>query len=176
MRKASLRRETTETQIQLTLTIEGRGRYEVSTGIRFLDHMLELFARRSIPSELQGVERLIAACARNDAAAVHLIAEREPRLVSGGSVANSTIAFSQLGGQEYSEVIFFETPSAVADFEKGKVALSAQVAAVALKSGASADAKYKEGVAVFTATKGGLMADASVGGQKFGYEPFARPQ
>src|SRR5690349_11655847 len=45
MRKASLRRETTETQIQLALTIEGRGRYEVSTGIRFLDHMLELFAR-----------------------------------------------------------------------------------------------------------------------------------
>src|SRR6266566_8954158 len=45
MRKASLHRVTTETQIQLALTIEGRGRYEVSTGIRFLDHMLELFAR-----------------------------------------------------------------------------------------------------------------------------------
>src|SRR5499427_9971943 len=45
MRKASLRRETTETQIQLALAIEGRGRYEVSTGIRFLDHMLELFAK-----------------------------------------------------------------------------------------------------------------------------------
>ena len=80
---------------------------------------------------------------------------------------------AQLGGQEYSEVIFFETPGAVADFEKGNVAFSAEAAAVALKSGASADAKYKSGVAVFTATKGGLMADASVGGQKFGYEPFA---
>ncbi|HEX4604262.1 MAG TPA: imidazoleglycerol-phosphate dehydratase HisB [Candidatus Angelobacter sp.] len=45
MRKAKLRRDTTETQIQLALTIEGRGRYEVSTGIRFFDHMLELFAR-----------------------------------------------------------------------------------------------------------------------------------
>jgi lipid-binding SYLF domain-containing protein len=83
---------------------------------------------------------------------------------------------AQLGGQEYSEVIFFETASAVADFEKGNLALSAEVAAVALKSGASADAKYKSGVAVFTATKGGLMADASVGGQKFGYERFAHPQ
>ncbi|HEY5030659.1 MAG TPA: imidazoleglycerol-phosphate dehydratase, partial [Candidatus Angelobacter sp.] len=41
MRKASIRRVTTETQIQLALTIEGRGQYEVSTGIRFLDHMLE---------------------------------------------------------------------------------------------------------------------------------------
>jgi len=45
MRKARLHRSTTETDIQLSLTIEGRGTYEVSTGIRFLDHMLELFAR-----------------------------------------------------------------------------------------------------------------------------------
>jgi imidazoleglycerol-phosphate dehydratase len=45
MRKARLHRATTETDIRLALTIEGRGRYEVSTGIRFLDHMLELFAR-----------------------------------------------------------------------------------------------------------------------------------
>jgi len=45
MRKARLNRRTTETQIQLALTIEGRRQYEVSTGIRFFDHMLELFAR-----------------------------------------------------------------------------------------------------------------------------------
>lgn len=45
MRKARLHRSTTETDIELALTIEGQGRYEVSTGIRFLDHMLELFAR-----------------------------------------------------------------------------------------------------------------------------------
>ncbi len=45
MRKAKLHRSTTETDIQLALTIEGKGRYEVKTGIRFFDHMLELFAR-----------------------------------------------------------------------------------------------------------------------------------
>ena len=45
MRRAVIDRRTTETQIQLALTIEGRGRYRVTTGIRFLDHMLELFAR-----------------------------------------------------------------------------------------------------------------------------------
>src|SRR6516162_7594845 len=45
MRKAALRRVTTETEIRMALTIEGRGRYDVTTGIRFLDHMLELFAR-----------------------------------------------------------------------------------------------------------------------------------
>jgi imidazoleglycerol-phosphate dehydratase len=45
VRKASLHRATAETDITLDLTIEGRGRYQVRTGIRFLDHMLELFAR-----------------------------------------------------------------------------------------------------------------------------------
>jgi imidazoleglycerol-phosphate dehydratase len=45
VRKASLHRVTTETEIWISLAIEGRGRYQVTTGIRFLDHMLELFAR-----------------------------------------------------------------------------------------------------------------------------------
>jgi imidazoleglycerol-phosphate dehydratase len=45
VRRGVIDRQTTETQIALALTIEGRGRYEVRTGIRFLDHMLELFAR-----------------------------------------------------------------------------------------------------------------------------------
>ena len=45
MRRAVIDRNTTETRIHLALTIEGRGRYEVATGIRFLDHMLELVAR-----------------------------------------------------------------------------------------------------------------------------------
>jgi imidazoleglycerol-phosphate dehydratase len=45
MRTATIRRETKETQILGRLTLEGHGRYEITTGIRFLDHMLELFAR-----------------------------------------------------------------------------------------------------------------------------------
>ena len=45
MRRALIDRQTTETKIRLSLTLEGRGRYEISTGIRFLDHMLELFTR-----------------------------------------------------------------------------------------------------------------------------------
>jgi imidazoleglycerol-phosphate dehydratase len=44
MRRAAIRRTTKETDIQAALVIEGRGRYKVSTGIRFFDHMLELFA------------------------------------------------------------------------------------------------------------------------------------
>jgi imidazoleglycerol-phosphate dehydratase len=45
MRRAALHRETNETDIRLALTLDGSGKYEISTGIRFLDHMLELFAR-----------------------------------------------------------------------------------------------------------------------------------
>jgi|ERR1051326_2359877 imidazoleglycerol-phosphate dehydratase len=45
MRRATLHRRTNETDIRVALTIEGKGRYQISTGIRFLDHMLELFAR-----------------------------------------------------------------------------------------------------------------------------------
>lgn len=45
MRKARLHRQTTETDVQVSLAIEGQGKYDVRTGIRFFDHMLELFAR-----------------------------------------------------------------------------------------------------------------------------------
>jgi lipid-binding SYLF domain-containing protein len=79
----------------------------------------------------------------------------------------------QLGGQAYSELIFFENASALSDFKKGNFALAAQVSAVALSAGASANAKYQSGVAVFTVTKTGLMYEASVGGQKFSYETLA---
>jgi imidazoleglycerol-phosphate dehydratase len=45
VRRALIERNTTETRIRLKLNIDGRGRYDISTGIRFLDHMLELVAR-----------------------------------------------------------------------------------------------------------------------------------
>lgn len=79
---------------------------------------------------------------------------------------------AQIGGEAYVEVVFFETKEALAAFKKGEWAMAAQVSAVMVKSGASADAKYKDGVAVFTMMKGGAMAEASVGGQKFTYEPL----
>jgi lipid-binding SYLF domain-containing protein len=79
---------------------------------------------------------------------------------------------AQIGGQKYAEVIFFETTADLAHFVQGNFAFSGSVSAVALKSGASANAKYRDGVAVFTAAEGGLMLEAAVGGQKFGYEPF----
>ena len=80
----------------------------------------------------------------------------------------------QLGGQAYREVIFFETEEALASFKENNFEFAAQVSAVALTAGASADAAYEKGVAVFTMTKGGLMYEASIGGQKFKYFPEDR--
>ena len=77
----------------------------------------------------------------------------------------------QLGGQAYTELIFFETQAALDRFKTGNFAFAAQASAVALKSGASANAKYANGVAVFTMGEAGLMYEASIGGQKFSYEP-----
>jgi lipid-binding SYLF domain-containing protein len=78
----------------------------------------------------------------------------------------------QLGGQEYSEIIFFENASTLDGFKKGDFTFAAQASAVALASGASTNASYRDGVAIFTAAKGGLMYQASVGGQKFSYKSY----
>jgi lipid-binding SYLF domain-containing protein len=80
----------------------------------------------------------------------------------------------QLGGQSYSEIIFFEQANTLEGFKKGDFAFAAQASAVALKSGAAANAAYRNGVAVFTQAKGGLMYEASIGGQKFGYESYTK--
>ena len=56
-------------------------------------------------------------------------------------------------------------------FRSGNLAFAAQVSAVAATAGASADADYESGVLVFTLTKGGLMYEASIGGQKFSFVP-----
>jgi lipid-binding SYLF domain-containing protein len=78
----------------------------------------------------------------------------------------------QLGGQAYSEIIFFEHENTLDGFKKGDFAFAAQATAVAVTAGAAANAAYRNGVAVFTHVKGGLMYEASVGGQKFSFEAY----
>lgn len=77
----------------------------------------------------------------------------------------------QLGGQSYSEIIAFETTSAVQEFKEGNFRFGAQATAVAIKSGAGANAQFVDGIAVFTLDEAGLMFEASVGGQQFSYQP-----
>lgn len=86
------------------------------------------------------------------------------------TLTQASIGFA-LGGQAYTELIFFETQAALDRFKTGNFAFAAQASAVALKSGASANAKYTDGVAVFTMAEAGLMYEASIGGQKFSYRP-----
>ena len=77
---------------------------------------------------------------------------------------------AQVGGESYREVIFFENKEALDRFKSDKVEFTGQVSAVAAKSGVSKNAKFADGVVVFTQDLSGLMADASVGGQKFKYK------
>ena len=76
----------------------------------------------------------------------------------------------QWGGQAYSEFIFFEDDATLQDFKKGNFELNAQASAVAVTAGASADAEFNDGMAIFTQAKGGLMYEAAIGGQKFKVE------
>lgn len=94
-------------------------------------------------------------------------------LVGKTALTQVTVGF-QLGGQAYSEIIFFKDKAAMDRFKKGKFELGAQASAVAATEGISADAAYNDGVAIFTMAKGGLMYEASVGGQKFSYKPLGQ--
>ena len=104
-----------------------------------------------------------------------------------------TVGF-QFGGQAYSQMIFLEDERALASFTSGNFEFSAQATAVALTAGVSAEANtgggktagasggrndatvshggYRKGMAIFTIARGGLMWEATLGGQKFAYTPL----
>ncbi len=96
-------------------------------------------------------------------------------LYEGGEVT-AIVTLTQLsfgfqgGGQAYSEFIFFEDGATLENFKRGNFELNAQASAVAVTAGASADAAFNGGMAIFTQAKGGLMYEAAVGGQKFKVE------
>lgn len=81
-----------------------------------------------------------------------------------------TLGF-QWGGQAYSEVLFFKDKATLDSFKNSELKFAGQASAVAVTLGASADISYENGVAVYTLAKGGLMYEASLGGQKFNYLP-----
>jgi lipid-binding SYLF domain-containing protein len=93
------------------------------------------------------------------------------KVIGRSTLTQVSIGF-QLGGQAYSEVVFFHNKEALENFKKGHLKLDAQASAVALKERASADLPYRNGVAIVTMSKGGLMYEASVGGQKFSFNPM----
>jgi lipid-binding SYLF domain-containing protein len=110
------------------------------------------------------------------------------KYVGDTSMTQLSVGF-QLGGQVYSQIVFFEDKRAFDEFTSGNFEFGAQASAVAITAGASAEAttagssagasggknnattagKFYKGMAVFTVAKGGLMYEASIGGQKFTY-------
>jgi lipid-binding SYLF domain-containing protein len=92
------------------------------------------------------------------------------KLIGSTSVSQITIGF-QLGGQAYRELICFQNKEALDRFKGGNFEFDAQASGVAVTAGISFDAAYEHGVAIFTMAKGGLMYEASIGGQKFSFTP-----
>jgi lipid-binding SYLF domain-containing protein len=92
------------------------------------------------------------------------------KLIGRSTLTQVSIGF-QLGGQVYSEVVFFQNREAMENFKLGHLKLDAQASAIALTARAAADLAYRNGVAIVTMAKGGLMYEASVGGQVFSFNP-----
>jgi lipid-binding SYLF domain-containing protein len=113
------------------------------------------------------------------------------KYIGNASITQLTVGF-QLGGQAYSEIIFFQDQAALKNFTSGNFEFGAEASAVAITAAAGAgasttgtsagasvgqgDAKtvgtgYTKGMATFTVAKGGLMYAATIGGQKFKYKP-----
>jgi lipid-binding SYLF domain-containing protein len=110
------------------------------------------------------------------------------KYVGNTSMAQVTVGL-QLGGQAYSEIIFFEDERALKEFTGGNFEFGADASAIAITASANAKASttgasagasatknkaataggYHKGMATFTVAKGGLMYEASIGGQKFSY-------
>ncbi|MDP6987108.1 MAG: hypothetical protein QGG74_03590 [Phycisphaerales bacterium] len=90
-------------------------------------------------------------------------------LLIGYAQATSVTIGAQIGGQTFSEIIFFENRFAFNKFTNDQLTGQASAAAVAGKSGDSAMADYNHGVAVFTSNNNGLILAADIGGQKFRY-------
>jgi lipid-binding SYLF domain-containing protein len=79
------------------------------------------------------------------------------------------------GGQSISELIVFATQDAFDKFTRGEWAFGANASVVALKAGAASSAQFKDGVVTFIDTRGGLMGDLSLEGQKFRYVAASSP-
>jgi lipid-binding SYLF domain-containing protein len=117
---------------------------------------------------------------------------KDGEITGDASLIKLSIGF-QAGGQAFSEIIFFQDKRAYDEFTSGEFAFDAQASAVAITAGAGAQAgskgasagasagprtgvqaktDYRKGMAVFVHVKGGLMFEASIGGQKFKFKPI----
>ena len=93
------------------------------------------------------------------------------RVIGSATLTQLSVGF-QLGAQAFSQIIFFQNKSDLNRFTEGNFEFDASASAALITGGANASADYSNGAAVFTFSKGGLMYEASIGGQKFSYENY----
>ena len=91
-------------------------------------------------------------------------------MIGYADLSQATIG-GQIGGQTYSELLVLEDEAAMNRFKTGKLTFETNLSAIALQKGTAQHAKYHEGVIAFIRPQGGLMAEATVGGQQFTYIP-----
>ena len=93
------------------------------------------------------------------------------KVIGSATLTQFSVGF-QLGGQAFSQIIFFQNQSDLNRFTEGNFEFDASASAALITEGANASADYSNGAAVFTFSKGGLMYEASIGGQKFTYDGY----
>ncbi len=94
-------------------------------------------------------------------------------IVGYASMTQVTIG-AQIGGQAFRQVVFFQNAASFETFKRSQTEFSANASAVAARSGAASSNDYSKGVAVFVVPTQGLMAEASIGGQKFRYRAVGK--
>jgi len=92
------------------------------------------------------------------------------KFIGNASLSKASIGL-QAGAESYSLIVFFENKALMDTFKSGKFGFDSGASVTAINTGAQATAVFNKGVAVFTHNKGGLMASASIGGQKFEFTP-----
>ena len=93
------------------------------------------------------------------------------KVIGSATVTQLSVGF-QLGAQAFSQIIFFQNKKDLDRFTEGNFEFDASASAALITEGANASADYSNGAAVFTFSKGGLMYEASIGGQKFSYQGY----
>ncbi len=96
---------------------------------------------------------------------------RDGKVIGSTTLTQVSIGF-QLGGQAFSQIIFFKGKRDIDRFIQGNFEFGASASAALINSGATVETSYSNGIAVLSVSKGGLMYEASIGGQKFSYEPY----
>ncbi len=96
---------------------------------------------------------------------------QDGKVIGSTTLTQVSIGF-QLGGQAFSQIIFFKSKRDINRFTQGNFEFGASASAALINSGAAVETSYSNGIAVLTVSKGGLMYEASIGGQKFSFEPY----